>query len=61
MTLTKLEYDAIMQAINEYKAELETNGVNPFMVDDEKYSRDSLLQALDSVENKIINECLLNI
>lgn len=53
MQLTTIEYDAIMQAINNYKSELEVHGLAQYP-DVTDYTAPELLAALNRVEDRII-------
>lgn len=57
MQLTTIEYDAIMKAIDDAKnAIAEDTFIPDYDVDDSQgYTNDSLLEALKSVEDKIIS------
>ena len=55
MNLTSIEYNAIMQAINNAKAAIHDDEfIDPYGEIPEGYTNETLLAALDSVENKIM-------
>jgi ribosome-binding ATPase YchF (GTP1/OBG family) len=55
MNLSTIEYDVIMQAINNAKNEIhEDTLIDPYADNIEGYTNEMLLQALERVENKII-------
>lgn len=54
--LTKIEYDVIMQAINNaYDSLNDDTFIDPYAENEEGYTNESLLTALQSVEKKLIN------
>lgn len=62
MQLSSIEYNATMQAINNAKAAIaDDEFIDPYgeIPDDgHTYTNETLLAALNSVEDKLINECL---
>lgn len=57
MQLTVIEYDAIIQAINNAKCAIaEDNFVDPYGENPNGYTNETLLAALESVEQKIIRD-----
>jgi hypothetical protein len=59
MQLTSIEYNAIMQAINNAKACIaDDEFIDPYGDNPENWTNENLLAALDSVENKIISHNL---
>ena len=55
MKLSVIEYDAIMQAINNYKAELSTRGLGlEWAGNEEGYTEESIKEALERVEEFIM-------
>lgn len=57
MQLTVIEYDAVMQAINNAKAAIaDDEFIDPYGENPDGYTNETLLAALESVENKIISE-----
>jgi hypothetical protein len=56
MLLTYIEYDAIMQAINNAKAEItDDTFIDPYAENPNGYTNESMSAALERVEKKIIN------
>ena len=51
--LSSIQYDAIMQAIDLYKNTLKTDGIDEYS-NTENYTVESLLKAVDEVEDIII-------
>ena len=59
MILTTIEYNAVMQAINNAKAAIaDDEFIDYYGEYPEDYTNETLLAALDSVENKLISECI---
>lgn len=57
MHLTSIEYNVLMQAINNAKCAIHDDEfIDPYAENPDGYTNDSLLQALESAENKIISE-----
>ena len=57
MPLTSIEYNAIMMAINNAKNAIADNGfIDPYAENTDGYTNETLLAALNSVENKIISD-----
>ena len=57
MNLTAIQYDAIMQAINNAKAEIaDGTFIDVYAEMPAGYTDETLLQALNDVENKIISD-----
>jgi hypothetical protein len=57
MKITRTEYDVIMQAISNAKDSiLEDTFIDPYDENVEGYTNRSLMDALESIENKLINE-----
>lgn len=55
MNLSSIEYNAIMMAINDAKAAIADNDfLDPYAENPNGYTNESLLEALNSVENKIM-------
>ena len=55
MTLTTIQYDVIMEAINNAKAELAADTfIDPYAEQSPDYTNETLLKALIEVENLII-------
>lgn len=56
MQLTKIEYNAIMIAIDKAKDAIgEDTFIDPYAENPDHYTNENLLAALNSVEDKIIN------
>jgi hypothetical protein len=56
MILTRIQYDAIMMAIDNAKSEIEADTfIDPYAVYPRGYNNASLLQALNDVEDAIID------
>lgn len=56
MNLSSIEYNAIMQAINNAKAAIaDDEFIDPYGENPDGYTNETLLEALNSVENKIIS------
>lgn len=61
MQLTAIQYDAIMQAINNTKAEIaDDTFVDPYAENPDGYTNETLLEALNQVEDKIIDANIPN-
>lgn len=61
MQLTAIQYDAIMQAINNAKAEIATDTfIDPYAENPDGYTNETLLEALNQVEDKIIDANIPN-
>lgn len=57
MQLTVIEYDVLMQAIENAKCEIaDDEFIDPYAENIEGYTNESLLEALESVEKKIIGD-----
>lgn len=56
MQLSTIEYNAIMEAINNAKAAIHDNEfIDPYGENPDGYTNETLLEALESVEAKLIN------
>lgn len=56
MNLSSIEYNAIMQAINNAKAAIaDDEFIDPYGENPDGYTNETLLEALNSVEDKIIS------
>jgi hypothetical protein len=59
MNLTTIEYNVIMEAINNAKSAIHDDEfIDPYADNPDGYTNELLLAALDSVERKIINDNL---
>lgn len=57
MNLSVIEYNVLMQAINNAKCAIaDDEFIDPYAENPDGYTNDSLLQALESAENKIISD-----
>ena len=57
MQLSTIEYDAIMQAINNAKGAIaDDEFIDPYGENPNGYTNESLLEALNHVESKIISD-----
>lgn len=57
MNLTTIEYDVIMEAINNAKSAIHDDEfIDPYAENPDYYTNETLLAALDSVERKIISD-----
>lgn len=57
MKITLIEFDVLMKAINNAKDSiLEDTFIGPYDENVEGYTNRSLMDALESIENKLINE-----
>lgn len=56
MKLTNIEYDALMQAIENAKSTIEQDEfIDPYGENQEGYTNETLFAALERVENKLIS------
>lgn len=57
MQLTTIEYDVLMQAIENAKCAIaDEEFIDPYAENIEGYTNESLLEALERVENRIISD-----
>lgn len=56
MQLTDIEYNVVMQALNNAKAEIhDDNFIDYYSENADMYTNEQLLQAIESVEQKLFN------